>query len=80
MCGVQLCVYSVYIYVCSVCLMFISFIAIAMNSRDQYKIIGLNEILHFIKQPCNRDYLKKSIRNALNLLKQPVPWLNKAEN
>ena len=28
-----------------------SFIAVAVNIRDQYKIIGLHEISQFIKQP-----------------------------
>ena len=50
-------------------------IAVAMNSRDQYKIIKPCKILHFIaKQPYNSGYLKKSITNALNLLKQCDPW------
>ena len=32
-----------------------------MNSRDQYEIIGLCEILHSIKQPCKSDCLKKAL-------------------
>ena len=50
----------VYIYI-------ISFIAVAMNIRDRYEIIGLCEISHFLKQPCRNV---KSIINASNLLKQ----------
>ena len=30
----------------------LSFIAVAMNSRDRYKIIGLRKISHSIKQSC----------------------------
>ena len=29
--------------------LYLSFIAVAMNSRDRYEIIGIHEILHFIK-------------------------------
>ena len=39
----------------------ISFIVVAMNSRDRYKIIGLREILHFIKQPCRNIFLEKAL-------------------
>ena len=37
----------------------LSFIAVAMNSRDRYEIIGLCEISHFIKQPCRNFCLEK---------------------
>ena len=37
----------------------ISFIVVAMNSRDQYKIIGLYKISRSIKQPCRSACLKK---------------------
>ena len=37
----------------------LSFIAVAMNSRDQYGIIGLCEISHFINQPCRNFCLEK---------------------
>ena len=30
-----------------------------MSSRDQYEIIGLREISHFIKQPCGNVCLEK---------------------
>ena len=36
--------------ICIVCI-YILFIAVAMNGRDQCEIIGLCEILHSIKQP-----------------------------
>ena len=39
----------------------LSFIAVAMNSRDQYKIIGLCKISHFIKQPCRNVCLEKAL-------------------
>ena len=34
---------------------------VAMNSRDQYEIIGVRKISHFITQPCNSVYLKKAL-------------------
>ena len=37
----------------------LSFIAVAMKSRDQYKIIGLHKISHFKKQPCRNVCLEK---------------------
>ena len=40
---------------------FVSFIAVAMNSRDRYEIIGLRKISHFIKQPCRSACLKKAL-------------------
>ena len=43
--------YDIYIYV--------SYIAVAMYSRDRYEIIGLREISHFIKQPCKNVCLEK---------------------
>ena len=39
----------------------VSFIAVAMNSRDQYKIIGLCKISHFIKQPCRNVCMEKAL-------------------
>ena len=36
----------------------VSFIAVAMNSRDRYEIIGLCEISHFLKQPCRNFCLE----------------------
>ena len=48
-----------------------SFIAIAMNNRDRYEIIGLRKISHFIKQPCRNVCLEKALAtNASKLLKQ----------
>ena len=48
-----------------------------MNSRDRYEIIGLQEILHSIKQPCRSVCQKK----ALEMLQiSAVPQLNEAEN
>ena len=38
----------------------ISFIVVAMNSRDRYKIIELCKISHSIKQPRRRACLKKA--------------------
>ena len=38
----------------------VSFIAVAMNSRDWYEIIGLRKILHSITQPCRSVCLKKA--------------------
>ena len=40
----------------------ISYIAVAMYSRDRYKIIGLREISHFIKQPCRNVCLEKALQ------------------
>ena len=34
---------------------------VAMNSRDRYKIIGLCEIPHFIKQLCRNFCLEKAL-------------------
>ena len=48
----------------------ISYIAVAMYSRDQYEIIGLRKISHFIKQPCRNVCLEKNVINASKLLKQ----------
>ena len=42
----------------------VSFIAVAMNSRDQYEIIGLRKISHFMKQPCRNVGLHKYIKVA----------------
>ena len=39
----------------------VSFIAVAMNSRDQYEIVGLRKISHFIKQPCRNVSLEKAL-------------------
>ena len=39
----------------------VSFIAVAMNNRDQCKIIGLCKISHSIKQPCRSVCLKKAV-------------------
>ena len=36
---------------------YVSFIAVAVNSRDRYEIIGLFEISHLIKQPCRKKCL-----------------------
>ena len=44
----------------------LSFIAVAMNSRDRYEIIGLAEFHTLCRSVC----LKKSIRNSSKLLKQ----------
>ena len=48
----------------------LSFIAVAMNSRDRYKILGLREFSHFIKQPCRNVCLDKNVIITLKLLKQ----------
>ena len=40
----------------------LSYIAVAMYSRDRYKIIGLRKISHFIKQPCRNAYLEKVLQ------------------
>ena len=53
-----------------------SFTAVAMNSRDQYEIIGLRKIFHFIKQTCKSICLKKAFKFATNA----VPQLSKVEN
>ena len=37
----------------------VSFFAVAMNSRDRYKIMGLCKISRFIKQPCSSVCQKK---------------------
>ena len=37
----------------------LSFIAVAMNSSDQYEIIWLCKISHCLKQPCSSVCLKK---------------------
>ena len=37
----------------------ISFIVVAINRRDAYKIIGLHETSHSIKQPSSSIYQKK---------------------
>ena len=39
----------------------ISYIAVAMYSRDRYEIIRLREISHFIKQPCRNVCLEKAL-------------------
>ena len=38
-----------------------SFIAVGMNSRDQYEIMGFHEISHSIKQPGKSVYLKRTL-------------------
>ena len=48
-------IYSIYIYI------YISYIAVTMYSRDQYEIIELHEISHFIKQPCRNICLEKAL-------------------
>ena len=49
----------VFIYVYMHIYIYISFIAVAINSRDQYEIIGLCKISHFVKQPCRNVCLEK---------------------
>ena len=39
----------------------VSFIAVAINSRDQYKIIGLRKISHFTKLPCRNICMEKAL-------------------
>ena len=36
----------------------VSFIVVALNSRDRYEFIGLRKISHSIKQLCKSDCLK----------------------
>ena len=50
-------IYSIYIYI----YIYISYIAVTMYSRDQYEIIELHEISHFIKQPCRNICLEKAL-------------------
>ena len=38
-----------------------SFIVVAMNSTDQYEIIWLRKISHYIKQPCRNVCLEKAL-------------------
>ena len=38
-----------------------SSIAVAMDSKDLYEIIGLHKILRSIKQPCRSVCLKKAL-------------------
>ena len=40
---------------------YVSYIAVAMYSRDRYEIIGLRKISHFIKQPCKNVCLEKAL-------------------
>ena len=46
-----------------------SFIAVTMNSRDWYEIIGLSKISPFIKQPC-RNFCLESVINGSKFLEQ----------
>ena len=49
----------------------LQYVAMNSNSRDRYKIIGLCDIPHFIKQLCRNFCLeKKSVINASKLLKK----------
>ena len=36
-------------------------LGVAQNSRDQFKIIGLRKVSHFIKQPCRNICLEKAL-------------------
>ena len=49
-----------------------------MNSRDQYKIIGLFKISNSMKQPCSSVCLK-IVKKCIKL-DNGVPWLNKVES
>ena len=49
------------IYYVNLIQLLLSFIAVAMNSKDRYEIIGLRENLHFIKQPCRNVCLEKAL-------------------
>ena len=60
--------------------MHISFIAITMNNRDRYEIIGLCKISHSIKQSCRSVGLKKAFEMHQSCLSNAVHWLNKVEN
>ena len=48
--------------------LYVSFIAVAMDGRDWYEIIGFHKISHSVKQPCS-ILLEKAL-DALKLLKQ----------
>ena len=39
----------------------ISFIAVPMNTRDRYEIVGLRKISHFLQQPCRNVCLEKAL-------------------
>ena len=39
----------------------LSFIVVAMNSRNRYEIVELCKISHFIEQPCRSACLKKAL-------------------
>ena len=54
---------------------FISFVAIAMISRDQYKITGLRKISHSIKQRCIRSSV--CLKKALKMLFKQCSNLSK---
>ena len=49
------------IYYVNLIQLLLSFIAVAMNSKDRYEIIGLRENSHFIKQPCRNVCLEKAL-------------------
>ena len=59
-------------------LLYISFIVVTMNSRDQYEIIGLFNISHSTKQPC-RNFCLKNVRNASKMLKQCSTLVKQSE-
>ena len=62
-----------------IALTYVSYSMVVLYSKDRYEIIGLGKISHSIKQPCGSICLKR-VSNASKLLKNAVPWLNKAEN
>ena len=76
---VQLLCCVVYVYVC-VCkymtwyylAILLSLIAVTINSKDCYEIIGLNNILHSIKQPCSSVCLKKYCTLAKQSVKSNI--------
>ena len=55
--ALHMCMY-IYIYI-HIYIYTVSYIVVAMHSKDRYKIIGLRKISHFIKQPCRNVCLEK---------------------
>ena len=57
----------------------VSLSTVALNSRDWSEIVWFPEILRFIKQPCNRLYLKKPAGMHWLGYNDAVSWLNEAK-
>ena len=66
-------------FLASCLLEYISLSTIVFNSRDWSEIVWLPKILHFINQPCNRLYPKKTAGIHWSGYNDAVSWLNETK-